>query len=277
MLAVTSLTLLLTQIDKVMLSRLLDLETFGYYAFAGAVAGALFKFVVPIATAFYPKFVELRARGLDAELSAAYHKSSQLITVVLGSAAIVLIVFADDLLLIWTRDAELASTAAPLLRVLAAGTLLNGLMWTPYHIQLAFGWTSLTVKVNTVAVAILIPALLWMVPRYGALGAAYAWLALNAGYVAFSVHFMHRRVLQHEKWRWYIRDLLIPLAAAAVAVALFGSLLPDEAGAFAVLAVVCLCAASAITVSGLAAPTVRDELLRYLRRASGAVSAKRTE
>ena len=39
--AITFLSLLLMQVDKILLSRLLTLESFGYYALAGVVANAL--------------------------------------------------------------------------------------------------------------------------------------------------------------------------------------------------------------------------------------------
>ena len=36
--------------------------------------------------------------------------------------------------------------------MLALGTFLHALMWMPYQYQLAHGWTSLTLKINTLAV-----------------------------------------------------------------------------------------------------------------------------
>ena len=47
----------------------------------------------------------------------------------------------------------------PLLQVLTLGTLFNGLMGVPYQMQLAHGWTSLTIYINIVAVALFVPAL----------------------------------------------------------------------------------------------------------------------
>ena len=86
--------------------------------------------------------------------------------------------------------------------------------------QLAYGWTKLTIKMNFVAVAVLVPMLFLVVPRYGGIGAAWVWVALNAGYLLLGIHFMHLRVLPSEKWRWYGRDVIAPaLAAAATAVA----------------------------------------------------------
>ncbi len=63
MMAITFLSLLLTQVDKILLSRLLTLEAFGYYALAGVVANALYMLTGPITAAFYPRFTGLSAKG----------------------------------------------------------------------------------------------------------------------------------------------------------------------------------------------------------------------
>ena len=51
------LSVILTQMDKVILSRMLPLETFGYYSLAGAVAmKALGYLVLPVFNSVYPMF-----------------------------------------------------------------------------------------------------------------------------------------------------------------------------------------------------------------------------
>jgi O-antigen/teichoic acid export membrane protein len=269
MMGITILALLLTQVDKVLLSRLLSLEAFAYYALAGVVAGVLPRLTGPITTAFYPRFTELAARNDDAALRAVYHQGAQLVSVLMGAAAIVLMMMGDRALLLWTSDAELTRQVAPLLMVLTLGTLLNSLMWVPYQLQLAHGWTSLTVKVNSVAVAILVPAIIWAVPHYGAIGAAWIWVMLNAGYILFDVYFMHRRLLPTEKWRWYRQDVAVPLAAAAAATWLCRWALPHEPGRLGEFAVLLLSSGSALLAAALAAPLVRLQLVRYLPGAYG--------
>jgi O-antigen/teichoic acid export membrane protein len=130
-----------------------------------------------------------------------------------GSAAIVFILFGETFLRLWTQNAHLASRTAPVLSLLILGNLLNGLMWVPYQAQLAYGWTSLGVRVNLVSVAVIVPAILLVTPRYGAIGAAWVWVSLNMGYVLFAAQFMYRRILKREKWRWFILDLLAPLGS----------------------------------------------------------------
>ena len=217
MLGISVLVLLLTQVDKLILSRLLLLSDYGYYMLAATVAGGLYTLISPISQAYYPRLCELRERHEHEAMIDAFHTSAQLVSVIAGSAALVVIVFADTLLVLWTNDPVLAQAAGPLLSILALGNLLNALMWIPYQAQLAHGWTSLTVSTNIVAVLFVIPAILIVTPRYGAAGAAWVWVGLNVGYILFSVQFMHRKILQEEKWRWYFQDVLIPLIPAAIA------------------------------------------------------------
>lgn len=211
MLLTTLLALLLTQVDKLLLSRLLSLADFGYYTLAATVAGAVYLMVTPISQSFYPRLTELVTRHDETGLIRTYHQGARLVTLIAAPGALMLVAFGEELLLLWTGDAGLASRAAPLLSLLAGGTLLNGFMHMPYMLQLAHGWTGFAVRINVVAVVLLVPAILWTVPRYGAMGAAWAWVLLNAGYVSIGVFLMHRRLLPSEKWRWYRQDVAIPL------------------------------------------------------------------
>ena len=211
MVLTTLLALLLTQVDKILLSKLVSLEEFGYYTFAASAAGALHFLVAPIATAVLPRLTELAAKSEQQVLIDTYHRASQWLAAVLIPAAVVMAAFAEPLLYVWTGNITLAQQAAPLLTLLALGTLCNGIMYVPYMAQLAHDWTGFAVRVNIVAVSFIVPAVLWAVPRYGAIGAAWAWVALNSGYLLIGVHFMHIRLLPGEKWRWYCHAVFAPL------------------------------------------------------------------
>ena len=230
MFVTTMLALLLTQIDKLLLSRLLPLETFGTYMFASAVAGVLFQLIGPIAQSYYPRFTELVTHGDDKAVSAAYHQAAQLMTIMLVPAGLALIVFGEPLLLVWTRNSVVAEAASPIVAVLALGTIFNGWMHIPYMLQLAYGWTSLTVWVNIVAASVLVPAIFFAVPHFGPIGAAWAWLIVNAGYVLFEVHFMHARLLRGQKGEWFFRDIAIPSSAAIAAIAFAALVQPSFSG-----------------------------------------------
>jgi O-antigen/teichoic acid export membrane protein len=218
MAATALLSVLLMQVDKLLLSKLVSLTEFGYYSLAASAAGVLYFVMSPIVTAVSPRLTELAAKSEQQILIDTYHRASQWLAAVLVPPALLMAVFAEPLLYVWTGNETLAQQTAPLLALLALGTLLNGFMHVPYTTQLAFGWTGLAVLSNIVAVSLVVPAVLWVVPRYGAVGAAWIWLALNASYVLVSIHFMHRRLLVGEKRRWYLDSVLKPLIIGSILV-----------------------------------------------------------
>ena len=227
MIGITFMAILLTQVDKVLLSRLLSLDVFGYYMLAASVAGSLYLVITPVTSAFSPRLVELVSRGDSYLLASTYHRGAQLVTTLTAPVALLLAFFGEGVLFAWSGDAVLAVRAGRVLSALSLGTFLNGLMYMPYQLQLAHGWTSLTLKVNSVAVLTLVPAIFWVVPEYGALGAAWVWIALNTGYVLVGIHLMHRRLLRAaDKWHWYLRDVGLPTVGATVGLLLVFALKP---------------------------------------------------
>jgi len=116
---ITFLGLILTQLDKVLLSKILSLEAFGYYSIASVVAGSLYLLINPINQAFFPKFSELVERQDQTKIKILYHQGAQLISVLVGSTAIMLICFSKEILTLWMNDATLALEVAPLLSLVA--------------------------------------------------------------------------------------------------------------------------------------------------------------
>lgn len=236
--AVTSLlAIMLTQVDKLLLSKLVPLEDFGYYTLAASASGALYFLASPISAALFPRLTELVAKKEQLSLIETYHRTSQGLASVLVPVALTMAVFAEPLLYVWTGNSVLSQQAAPLLTLLILGTMCNCFMHVPYTTQLAYGWTGLTVRINIVAVSIIIPAILLAVPRFGAIGAAWAWFALNAGYILVGIHFMHFRLLLGEKWRWYWEAVFKPLLVGSTTVLTLHQFIPLPQGRVALGAV----------------------------------------
>jgi O-antigen/teichoic acid export membrane protein len=255
----------LTQTDKVLLSRLLPLEQFGYYALAGTIASFVWAAAIPVNQALFPRFAELVELGDEVTLSALYHRASQIMVVTLIPAAATVALFSWPLLAIWTRNPVTADHTALVASLLIAGTAINGLVSVPGYLQAAAGWPALMVYTNAAAAVVLVPAILVMTPKYGAAGAALVWLILNTGYLMFNVPVMHRRLLRGEQGRWYLEDLGLPVAGTLAIVVSGRLLMPDmqsmwmTASWIAAVGLVALCACAtlapqvrAIVSSGLA-------------------------
>ena len=62
---ISIVSLILTQIDDIVLSRTLSLVDFGYFAFAITVSGVTFRLVGPAYGAYYPRLTQLVAKGMS--------------------------------------------------------------------------------------------------------------------------------------------------------------------------------------------------------------------
>ena len=160
----------------------------------------------------------------------------------------------------------MAAQSHLLVSILVCGTALNGLMTAPYALQLAHGWTRLALYTNAVAVVALVPMIVFMTRRYGAPGGASVWVILNAGYVFIAIHFMHRRLLRSEKWRWYWQDVGVPLAASAVVVGSARLLVREPMSDVLMVLTLVLVSAAALSAAVLATPTTRGWLRSQLSR-----------
>lgn len=216
MMGISMLSLLLTQLDKLLLSRLVDLEAFGYYTLAATVAAIIYMAIGPVTQAVYPRLVQLYVSGDRSDLTSLYHDGAQFVTVITAPALVLLSMHSESVIFVWSGNMELARNVAPILAILSVGAFLNGLMHMPYQLQLSHGWVSFALRVNVISVACMVPAIVWSVSWFGAQGAAYCWLALNAGYTFIGIQFMHRRLLPGEKWRWYFHDVFLPFAGAFI-------------------------------------------------------------
>lgn len=257
---------ILTQADKVILSRMLSLENFGYYVLAGTAALSLLRLTGPVYYAIYPRFTNLVELGATDDLASLYHRSAQVLSLLVLPAAAVLALNSRELLLLWTQSATTAANTHVLVSILVAGTTLNAIMHIPYALQLASGWTRLALVGNIVAVVLLIPLMIILTFRFGAVGAASVWVVLNTGYVIISIQVMHRRLLVGHMRRWYLQDVGAPLTAAVLVAGAARLLLPVPNGSVPALAFLFAVGLAALAGSAAVTTVTRRALADTLAR-----------
>ena len=213
------LTIVLMQADKVVLSATLLLSDYAHYLLAYSIAGAAGFMGIPIFNAVFPEFTAILASGDRSALRTVFHRQAQLMSVVIAPTVLVVMMFAQELMVFWTRDVALADTVAPLARVLAFGTAINSLMLIPYALTLANGKPIYSIVSNIVGVIVIVPLVLFLAKNYGAYGAAFAWPILNFGYF-LSVPIVLRSFMPGSIVSWYLVDVARPFSAAAIVVAL---------------------------------------------------------
>ncbi len=219
MVGVNVTVLLLFQADKVVLSKLLTLQDFGYYTLAATIPGGLCLLVYPLSHAIFPQLCKLVERRDEAAIGDLYHKGGQAISLLVIPFAATLILFSPQVLQVWTADPVIVLKTWPIVSILAAGALLNCLMYLPYVLMLAHGWTRLNFIANLACAIVLIPTMIAFGARWGGIGAAFIWLIWNLSYLVSVAPLLHRRILRGHLRRWCTDDVIFPIAAAGGAAA----------------------------------------------------------
>lgn len=264
--AIMALSVMLTQLDRVVISAMLPLAELGYFSLAMSVAAGMGRMIQPMFNALYPRYSRLVSLAQQDALTHLYHLSNQCLAVVVTAVAAVLMIFGRDVLYLWTGDAAMAARLALPLSILVAGTALNGLMNLPYALQLAYGWTRLTIGTNLVALILGIPFCIWAVEHHGIVGAACLWFAINLAFVAVGIPLMHRHLLPGELARWYIVDMLPPTIAAAAVALTANWLLPALTRSLDGIFELAMVSGAVLLSAAMAAPMVRDLIRQQLAR-----------
>ena len=216
MIALTMAGLIFSQLDKIILSRMLNLQDFGKYALAALVAGSLTLLIGPVYNIIFPRFSAMVAADEIQEATRLYGLATRFLSTLLFPLAMVLGVFGKDIIELWTKNPALAAEVAPIVTLLAIGNALHGTMYVPHALQLAFGKVRIPIAINTVLMVLVAPLMVLFVIKYGPIGGAVAWLVLHICYVALCTYLTHRYVLpKASAWRWLSREILGPLLLTA--------------------------------------------------------------
>jgi len=261
---------LLTQADNLVVAKYTPLPLFAAYSLAFTLSTQAFGLVLaPVASALLPYFTRLAGLNDDQRMVHEYHRWTQMIAVVTLPLAGALIVFGRPLLEVWLGPASpVIGAMMTVLPLVALGSLLNGFVMPCYLMQLAAGWTRLSVITNIVTVCLFIPLVFISVRHFGMVAGAVCWVLVNFGYVFVQIPLAHRRILRGQFPAWLGRDILLPAAiAAAVFLAAFwlgGGTWPGWQGAAGAAGT----AALAASLLGLALPHPRQDAWHLAQRLS---------
>lgn len=219
----SSVWVLVTQTDKLILSKLLSLSDYAHFSLAVLVAGGILLLTGPISSAVVPRLARLAAATDERALIATYRSATRLVVVIAVPASLVLGFFAESVLFVWTGDVTLSHKAAPVLALYAAGNGILTLAAFPYYLQFAKGDLRLHVIGNALFLLFLIPSIIWAVNNYGAVGAGYAWVIANIIYFVAWIPLVHARFSRGLHFKWLCIDIAALCATPIVLITLANS------------------------------------------------------
>ncbi|HEV2396659.1 MAG TPA: oligosaccharide flippase family protein [Candidatus Sulfotelmatobacter sp.] len=261
--AITSL--ILTQADRVFVSKVFNLKIFGYYSLAWSVAACPLILSGCVFSVLFPRMSALVATGDRNAISQAYHRGSQLMAVLILPVSSVLASFSFEVLRLWTRNSETAANTSEILTVLMIGSALNALLYLPYMLQLAYGWTKLPFAAGVISISLIVPLIFPLTKHFGPVGAASIWAIVNVLNLLIAVPIMHRRLLSHDVWG-YFSDIGRPLlcTTAITTIARFAFTKPESS--LSTVAVLAGVWALSLLSAVIAAPQVRTALREHLSK-----------
>jgi O-antigen/teichoic acid export membrane protein len=266
--ALTLSLLLLLQEDKLLASQWLPLAGYGRYMIAATVANGLGVLSAPVFNTLLPRLAALAASGDRTRLEAEFRRGTRLIALFVFPAMITVGVLAEDMLRLWTRNADTARLASTPATLLLVGMGCASLLQLAMALQMATGRTAAGVRINALLM-VAVPPLGFVAAREGGSGVAAAWTSLVALGALVGGAVIYRAQLGQSARRWLLVDIGRPLAAMLVTILLAWPLLaPPLSSLLAALRLVALgtvLAAVSAAVSGFRPATLRgllDPLLR---------------
>lgn len=226
----SSVWVLITQTDKLILSGILSLTEYGYFTLAVMLAAGIMLLSGPITSAIMPRMARLNAENKNEELISIYKNATQLVTVVAGSASLTIVFCAYSLVFVWTGDEILAAKVAPILKLYAAGYGFLSIGAFPYYLQYAKGNLKYHLIGNIILLLLLLPSLIVVAKRYGAIGAGWVWFLVNAVYLVFWVGYVHSKLEPKLHLNWIFKDFIIVIFVPAIMLFYFSERLINIVG-----------------------------------------------
>ena len=216
---------LLANVDRLFLSKMMPAEELGKYTLAFTATGLLQMGIQPFYRAYFPRFAELFAMGDAERLRKEYYQGCRLMAGIIIPFAMIAWTFAPEIFMAWIGRVD--KTIVDVFRWLLLGIACAGLMWLPAAFQQAHGWTRLHAAMITGALCLGAPSLLWTIKHWGTAGATTVWVLHGVSDVTLGLWLMHKRLLSGEFFLWYRKVVLPPVLCSLPIVGLSWWLMPS--------------------------------------------------
>lgn len=216
------LTLALDLYIRTLIARTLGVDAAGIYQAAWALSGLFAGFVLgAMGTDFYPR---LTAVVHDREAAVrAVNEQTEIGILLAVPGLLATLAFAKWV--VWALYSSQFAPAADVLVWMVLGVFGRVLSWPMAYIQLSLGAGRLFMATEAFFLAIQAASAAWLVPRYGVIGAAYAFVMCYLLYTAGMAWVAHRLI----GFRWSAMVMRLMLFSGALMALAFvaNRLLPD--------------------------------------------------
>lgn len=213
------LWIVLTQLDKVLLSERLALDYYGYFSLVALISTGILMLSNPLVQTLLPRLTVLIAEGRQREMHQLYLSANRFVCTFLIPLAALIALHAEPMIYAWSGDHSAAQWSRSILPWYALGSVIMAISAFQFYLQYAYGRIQLHVWYSVISAVVTVPVMILAVRYQGAYGAALAWFALRAVSFAIWPTIVHQRLAPDIQGPW-LRDMLRIAAVTGAGLAL---------------------------------------------------------
>jgi len=200
------LWVIVSQLDKLLLSGVMPLENFGYYSLAVSVTGVVLTLNIPLSQVLMPRLSSLAGTKDKQQYIKVFINAFALAVMFFVPLSFILFFHGEELVWAWTGDKKAASEAFSYIKWLALGNLMAVFMNFSFLLQFTLKKLKKHIVAYALYSALVIPGIIYIVNQYKGEGAALFWFFHNVLFFIVWGGYSFRLYL-----RKFVRTILIPL------------------------------------------------------------------
>ena len=216
MMLISTVAAVNTQLDKLTISKMLSIESLGYYTLAVSLSAILISIVSPISVALLPRFTALYSEKKKEDATKLFLLVNLLTSIIVFSLMVNIVFFPKELIWIWTGKMELAEKVESLVPIMAISMAMLSLALIPYNIAIANGYTRLNNILGIVSLFLTVPGYYFATKEFGAMGAAIVFCSVQCMVTIVYYYFINKKFINIDLLTLYGRKMLLPLIISTV-------------------------------------------------------------
>lgn len=209
-----------SQMDKIAISKLLTIESLGYYTLALSLGNGIITLVSPFSIALLPRFTSLYSEEKTFEATELYNKINLFVSILVFSVMASMIFFSKDIIWAWTGNSVLAKNSYRFVPLIAFSYAMISLQMIPFNIAIANGYTKLNNLLGIFSLFITMPGYWIAIKFFGSIGAAAVFCFIQTIATFIYLYFISSKFLKAKSIikDIFFKELLLPLFISLIVV-----------------------------------------------------------
>ncbi|UCQ26693.1 hypothetical protein DCF83_11605 [Edwardsiella tarda] len=262
---------LITNFDKAMLSKKLDLSMYGFFSIVTLLAGSVILVSTPIVQVFQPKIIKSKLnninKGSDSDSFASLFK---LTTILIGlfviPVASVIIIHPEFVLYGWTGNWMLADKTKNILSLYTLGNVFAVFSSMFYLLQLAYGNVKWHMVGYVILIVILIPLFYYTINYMQLEYVAFSWFVVNFIYFFVWGSIIFKIIIKKIDFGWFVFDVLLPISIGLAVSSFFSFFISSSMSRWHVVFYLFLCGISVFLSCIISYPLSRRYIINVIKR-----------